>query len=1399
MSSLDCRSSLQTERRAAPLRLRAWLVAALAGFLIPTIAHASVSCIDGNTVDGDCCSAGGVQEESRYGFTTIAPGIVQSRAVECLHGGTNVCEDGIDNDGDGLIDSEDPECTTLSSLQRQAVLANDAAARVGLRFGSVVRVRHATDEGVRPDHADFFLAGTCAAGTCACPDTLIGADPNDPNSPPLTRPGCEIEGHPCSTDADCEPLPYPYAQSHAGVCGVNQILRRDITVEGNTVATGNVRFGRGYLRSENLSDLGSGFYCDGCVRRVNAGTPQPNVRVDAEVPWAGPGMCLPSATKSCFTNTDCCEVDTVTCYPPALPGDLCKARLRFDFLPDTDPEHNPYVVLTGSGIDPMDPLSRPNDFDRCVEAQLELSRSADDSGHPASLGVDNLPGRSLTDPPAIHTEDRIFIRSAQTLRLDFPGGGTHVRDITLINMRRASTLEIAAPRDATLVLRVLRNLRVGGENAILLVPPDPNDPTDVVSPDNVLWILDDSRGAIFISRDVDFPGTVVAASRRRVKLGGNTLVRGALMGRQIDLRGLNEVLHQPFIPLLPTHLEISKTDAPAPQNPDAPPGVVVAGEDILYTIQVDNHGPSFAPGVVVHDVLPPEVTFNWANITQGNGSCEYVAVAHTVLCYLGTLQREDDPDTVVLDNEATIEIHVTTLADTRGNVTNQFSVTANVEQAVPGADSGSIDTLVIGISDLNVIAKLDAPDPAVAGLASGLTYTISVENLGPSDAFEADPPGVQLTDVIPANLAIVSAVHQPGDGGAPQPCNVSGQTVTCNMGRVNVIHHQPNGTEPNPEVVTIVVTPACNAHLTHPPVSPLTNIASVSNAGELDPEPSNNSASSTTGFIGEVDMSSSKTASIGVPPAFVVAGESMTYTVTASNAGPSTATNVVISDTLPAGLAFVSGAGCSATGGTPFVNQQVTCTLPSVTCGGSGNRTFTVNVASNVAEGTVVTNNITGLAQDETEINSGNETSSRNTLVRRRSNLAIAKTRTSPVGVCVPGESVSYQLVVTNIGPSDSSGATVTDNFPGSLGNCSWTCASSGNASCPGAGVGNINASVDVAAGVGNSVTFSVACDIDPSARGTVTNTAAVAKEAGTIDDPVPGNNSSFNDCNLVPSADLTLSKSDAGYDPVVAGTPSGLVYVLTVDNAGPSDAIDGNVILTDTLPAGVAFVSAIHSGGGSCNHALGVVTCNLGTIDVADPAETVTITVSPSCNTRGAIVNSAQIVTGGESDPGSPNTVNETTTVIDDVALSISKIGVPGAIEENVDLLTYTIDVDNNATYSCALNTTVTDILDPALQGVLVSSSQGGCSSFPCNLGTIAAGGSASITVTATAADGTAIQNDTTFDEVTNVATVDSSEPELPQVSNTVTTDVTLNIGDACTLDTDCATANCDLGFCAP
>jgi uncharacterized repeat protein (TIGR01451 family) len=119
---------------------------------------------------------------------------------------------------------------------------------------------------------------------------------------------------------------------------------------------------------------------------------------------------------------------------------------------------------------------------------------------------------------------------------------------------------------------------------------------------------------------------------------------------------------------------------------------------------------------------------------------------------------------------------------------------------------------------------------------------------------------------------------------------------------------------------------------------------------------------------------------------------------------------------------------------------------------------------------------------------------------------------------------------------------------------------------------------------------------------------------------------------SIFESADLSVLKTDSP-DPVNSG--SNLTYTLSVANNGPGDAT--GVTVTDILPAGVTFVSATSSQG-TCSHASGTVTCNLGTLS-SGAAATITIVVIP--NTPGTITNTATAV-ASESDP---NTGNNTAT----------------------------------------------------------------------------------------------------------------------------------------------------------
>src|SRR5439155_865112 len=150
----------------------------------------------------------------------------------------------------------------------------------------------------------------------------------------------------------------------------------------------------------------------------------------------------------------------------------------------------------------------------------------------------------------------------------------------------------------------------------------------------------------------------------------------------------------------------------------------------------------------------------------------------------------------------------------------------------------------------------------------------TVSNAGPDTA-----TGVTLTDTLPAGVTFVSAT--PSQGTATFAAGV----VTGNLGTIL------NGAS---ATVTIVVTA---------PTTPgmITNTATVS-PNEADTNPANNTAMQSTTVNAAVDLAVTKTDS----PDPVLAPQPLTYIVTVANSGPGAATGVTLTDTLPAGVTFVS-------------------------------------------------------------------------------------------------------------------------------------------------------------------------------------------------------------------------------------------------------------------------------------------------------------------------------------------------------------------------------------------------------------------------------------------------------------------------------------------------------------
>lgn len=118
----------------------------------------------------------------------------------------------------------------------------------------------------------------------------------------------------------------------------------------------------------------------------------------------------------------------------------------------------------------------------------------------------------------------------------------------------------------------------------------------------------------------------------------------------------------------------------------------------------------------------------------------------------------------------------------------------------------------------------------------------------------------------------------------------------------------------------------------------------------------------------------------------------------------------------------------------------------------------------------------------------------------------------------------------------------------------------------------------------------------------------------------------------------LTLAASESILDP---GQP--LTYVIRVTNSGP--AVVSGVVVSNTLPPGVTFVSA-SSTRGACTNIGRLVTCNLGILTNAAGA---TITIDIDTIAEGVLTNSA-VVTAieGDSFQGNNSATVETTVVSD-------------------------------------------------------------------------------------------------------------------------------------------------------
>lgn len=187
----------------------------------------------------------------------------------------------------------------------------------------------------------------------------------------------------------------------------------------------------------------------------------------------------------------------------------------------------------------------------------------------------------------------------------------------------------------------------------------------------------------------------------------------------------------------------------------------------------------------------------------------------------------------------------------------------------------------------------------------------------------------------------------------------------------------------------------------------------------------------------------------------------------------------------------------------------------------------------------------------------------------RTTDLQITKTDNQTT--TMPGQPLTYQIVVTNNGPTAVTGAPVTDTMPASLTNAAWMCAGMNGGSCnPTNGTGNINATVDLP--ISAKVTFTVNATVSASASGTITNAATIAVPPGILDTN-QSNNTATDTTDINTNTDLAITKTD-GLTEITLN--SLLTYTIVVTNNGPTAVT--NATVADTLPPNLDAANAAWS-----------------------------------------------------------------------------------------------------------------------------------------------------------------------------------------------------------------------------
>ncbi len=665
---------------------------------------------------------------------------------------------------------------------------------------------------------------------------------------------------------------------------------------------------------------------------------------------------------------------------------------------------------------------------------------------------------------------------------------------------------------------------------------------------------------------------------------------------------------------------------------------------------------------------------NTVGVALGNGDgtfgtfTQYATGADPTAIATGDFNNDGVDDIVTADAGSGDISLLLGNADSNGNALGTFASAVNIHVEAPGGGpmslavgdfngDGNLDVAVAGPSGLYVLlgngdGTFAAPTQIAGGDFSGVvadsffpdgnTDLAAVDpTTGVVDVFQGNGDGTfaaPTTYNVGVGASSIASGDFNNDGAEDLAVTVPGQNeVEVLLGNTTTV--TPTPVTPTPILPT--PTPVTPTPIVDPIVAtPVAAPTATASASSL-PAANTTSASGTAGSSG------------GSP------GDYVPYSYT-TGSGTFAAPIKIHLDQSPASLTLddVNGDGNLDIVTANTAGNSVTV-IP-----GNGDGTFgtPADLATGNAPAAVATDDVNN---DGGEDILTADASGAGVLLQQAPDVAVTLSASSSSAVI--NNDLTYTATVTNNGPGTATGVTLDDSLPSGV---TLVSATSSLGSVDTSSTTDVNASFgDLAGGASATVTIVV----KPTQYGQAGNSVSISS---TSNDPNYSNNYASTNTPVVGAsgAELVLTSDNGGgiisplpflpanttttsnttVSPTLASTSTTAIprdggyfaqvgqdytYKFTVTNYGPDAA--ASVGFTDTLPAGVTFVSATASAGTTDSSTPGTVTAALG--DLASGASaTISITIVPTA--AGSITDSASVAA---ADPATdPDPSDNTTTL---------------------------------------------------------------------------------------------------------------------------------------------------------